>query len=116
MSERAKYLYITIKDVDPEIEEEYAKWMNEEHMPDLLTVPGIIRALRYVSHGGGSPKHMAVYEMASPDIPKGEAWSHAAHTERSKYMKAHWQGKAQNIFELVAVLEPRTAKKPDGGG
>ncbi len=116
MTERARYLYVTIKDVNPDIEKEYIEWMNKEHMPDLLTVPGVIRGLRYVSHGGGSPKHMAVYELESPDVPKGDAWKKAAHTERSQYIKARWQGKAQNIFELMAVMEPKTAKKSSTGG
>ena len=111
MTEKAKYLYITIKDVDPDIEQEYVKWMDEEHMPDMLTVPGAIRGMRYVSHDGGSPKHMAVYELENPDVPKGKIWSQTARTERSQYMKSHWQGKAQNIFELVVSKEAKPAKK-----
>lgn len=111
MKEKAKYLYITIKDVNPDIEEEYVKWMREEHIPDILTVPGVIRGLRYVSHDGSSPKHMMLYEIEHPDVWTGEALSHAAHTERSKYMSARWQGKAKNIFELVEIMEPKPGAK-----
>lgn len=111
MAADAKYLLVTIKDVDPNNEEDYAKWMGEEHMPDLLTVPGVIRALRYVSRDGSSPRHMAIYELERADIPDSQEWEHAAHSERTKYMAARWQSKARNIFELVEVVTPPGAKR-----
>ena len=81
--------------------------MTEEHIPDLLKVPGVISAMRFVSNDGSSPKHMAVYELEHPDVKGSEAWNKAARTERSKYMKANWEVKSQNVFKLVDVIEAK---------
>lgn len=105
MIDKAKYLFVTIADVDPEYEKDYFKWMTEEHMPDLIKVPGVIRGMRYISHQGSSPKHMAIYELESPYPPQSEAWDRTKYTEKSKYIKGHVQRKATNVFELVDIIE-----------
>jgi hypothetical protein len=111
MLSEAKYLYVTIRDVNLDIEEEFVKWTGEEHIPDLLAVPGVIRVLRYVSYNGSSPKHMTVYELERADVPQSEAWTRAVTTKRTDYMVARLQGKARNVFELVAIVEPQLATR-----
>ena len=57
----------------PEQEEEFNKWYNEIHIPDLLKFKGLRKATRYQilypdkvsidSQNGNYPKYLAVYEF-----------------------------------------------------
>ncbi|MCJ7771181.1 hypothetical protein MUP37_06375 [Candidatus Bathyarchaeota archaeon] len=76
MDKMAKYLYFVRMDVDLDKEERFNRWYNNEHLPALLKVPGVLGASRYVSLEG-SPKFTAIYELEKPDIPSGEAWKKA---------------------------------------
>ena len=44
-------LLIVRTDVAPEMEEEFNRWYNEEHIPLLLRVPGVLWAKRAVNVG-----------------------------------------------------------------
>ena len=57
----AKYLYMVRMDVDPGVESDFNAWYNDEHIPALLQVPGVIAAYRYESVEG-TPKFVAIYE------------------------------------------------------
>ncbi len=72
----AKYLYVVRMDVDPAVEAEFTVWYNDEHIPALLQVPGVIAAYRYKSVEG-TPKFVAIYEMESPSVRTSDAWKHA---------------------------------------
>ena len=54
-------------DVAADKEEEFNRWYNEEHVRDLLSIPGVLSAAQYVALSGG-PKYLACYELESPDV------------------------------------------------
>ena len=76
MKKLAKYLYVVRMDVDPEKEKQFNEWYNEEHIPALLKVPGVIGAYRYTSLDG-TPKYTAIYELEKPDVITSAAWKKA---------------------------------------
>lgn len=60
-------------DVDPEHEEDFHRWYDEVHLPDLLSIDGFIGARRY-KLSGPAPRnqqpacqYLAVYELATDD-------------------------------------------------
>ena len=55
---------------DPAREEEFNKWYNETHLPDVLEVPGVLRAVRYqrIDTSGGQAKYLALYEIETDDF------------------------------------------------
>jgi hypothetical protein len=63
----------------PGYEEEFDAWYNQEHIPALSRVPGVLRARRFAPVDG-SQRYLAVYELADADVPLGEAWRQAAET------------------------------------
>ncbi len=67
----AKYCLVVVSDPVPGKEEEYNRWYNEQHLPDVLKVPGFGAAQRFKAMGdGGLPgKYIALYEMDC-DSPK----------------------------------------------
>jgi hypothetical protein len=55
-------------------EDEFNAWYNTCYIPGYLTVPGCLRARRYVAVDG-VPKYLTVYEFANPGVPDSEAWN-----------------------------------------
>ena len=53
-------------DIPEEVEEEFNRWYNEEHIAEILAMPGFLDAARYVAVRGG-PKYLACYELEGPD-------------------------------------------------
>ena len=54
-------------DVPADMEEDFNRWYNEEHMAELLAIPGVLSAARYEAISG-SPRYLAVYELSNPGV------------------------------------------------
>ena len=68
----AKYLLFAFSDCkDPSHEAEFNEWYSNIHVPDMLEVPGMIQATRWVSaepREGQRRKYLALYELETDDI------------------------------------------------
>jgi hypothetical protein len=82
MAADGKYLFVVMLDVEPDKEEEFNELYNNEHIPFLLEVPGVLSAARYENVEGdeGVPKYLAIYEIESPDVPNSEAFRNAGNS------------------------------------
>ena len=58
---KGSVISVVFADVDPEMDDEWNRWYNEEHIPDLLKMPGYLDAARYEAVRG-SPRYLAIYE------------------------------------------------------
>ena len=67
-------------DVPADKEEEFNRWYNEEHLPELLAIPGVLNAARYEAVRSG-PRHLACYELESPAVVQTEAFTSRQPTE-----------------------------------
>ena len=72
---KGKGLFMVWADVPADMEEDFNRWYNEEHMAELQAIPGVLSAARYeVVHsgdataGGGSPRYLSVYELSNPEV------------------------------------------------
>jgi hypothetical protein len=68
-----RWLLAVLTDVvDPSRETEFNVWYNEIHLPDIMQMPGFIRATRYenADPDAGPGKFLAAYEIESEDIEK----------------------------------------------
>ena len=68
-------MLVVMADVPAEMEEEFNRWYNEEHIAELLALPGVLNAARYEAISG-SPKHLACYELESTDSYYSDAFQH----------------------------------------
>ena len=73
VAKKGKGLLMVYSDVAPEHEDEFNRWYNEEHIPERLSIPGMLSAARYTAVQG-SPKYLACYELAGPEAWSSEAW------------------------------------------
>ena len=67
------YLQMGRMDIPAAMEEEFNAWYNTVYVPGYMTVPGCIRARRYVCIEG-QPKYLTLYEFENPKVPETDAW------------------------------------------
>ena len=99
-------------DIPADKEDDFNRWYQEEHLQELLSVPGVLNAARYEATSSG-PKHLACYELESADVVNTEAFKSRPLTE--------WGSRAQpriigtnfinNTYEMIhpIALTPEIA-------
>ena len=87
-----------------EIEDEFNRWYNEEHIEERLSIPGILSAARYEAVVSG-PKHLAVYELESSAVMESEAYLkvRAKPSEWSLRMSPEYSATTyvRNVYEMI---------------
>jgi hypothetical protein len=88
---RSRYLFTAAMDVDPAREALFHEVYDQEHIPLLRKVPGVISVARFrlepltMVIGGerktivvdGEPRYSALYELESPEVLVSDAWARA---------------------------------------
>ncbi len=72
-------LFFACGDVPAEHEEELNRWYDEEHIPLLARVPGVLGARRFRA-SAGTPRYVALYDLADPESPSRPEWQAALAT------------------------------------
>jgi hypothetical protein len=68
----AKYTLVVETSARPGRDDDFNDWYDNRHIPDVLDVPGIVAAQRFVLHGsfiGENPvnRYLALYELDTDD-------------------------------------------------
>ena len=96
-----KHVMVIVRiDVKPEMEEEFNRWYNEEHLPYLLNVPGVLWAKRGINAGEG-PKYIAVYEHENINVQHSVSYQNAVSTEWTEKLKPHFLKVEREVYELL---------------
>jgi hypothetical protein len=95
-------LCISAMEVDPAIEDEFNEWYDEEHMPMMDAVPGMLSARRFVATSG-LPRYVAVYHLASPETYKARSWYEANQTPWIRRIHRFRLRTLHMILERVAL-------------
>jgi hypothetical protein len=101
--EAAPYTLFVQLETDPEHDQELNDWYNKEHLAALAAVPGVLGARRYRSKEG-SPKYLAIYDYASPDIRESEAWHKAADTPWSVKVRPLFTKRDSHLAQLIKAV------------
>ena len=72
-------LMLVAADIPADKEADFNKWYQEEHLQELMGVPGVLNAARYEATKSG-PKHLAVYELESVDVINTDAFKNRPRT------------------------------------
>jgi len=59
-------ILVTSVDIAPGAEEEFNRWYDERHLPEILACPGFRSAQRFECRGG-EPRYLAIYELDGPE-------------------------------------------------
>jgi hypothetical protein len=88
---QSRYLFSAAMDVQPDREAVFNEVYDREHVPLLLTVPGVISVARFKTQeltmilGGerrtivveNEPRYNALYELENPEVLTSDAWAKA---------------------------------------
>ena len=77
----ANYMYLVQMDIHAELEDDFNRIYDTQHVPNILTVPGVHSCIRYRVESGdtdGMARYLAIYEIDSPDLPNTDAWKSAS--------------------------------------
>ena len=111
MAKRGKGIFLVYTDIPAQHEDEFNKWYNEEHLPELLAVPGILDAARYVAVKGG-PKYLAAYELENVDVMQSDAFKNRPRTPWGERVSPSVIG--QNLTRVVGEqIFPATIEMPE---
>ncbi len=119
----ARYLFVSSMDVDPDKEALFNEVYDQEHVPALSQVPGVLSVVRLrkqtfeLSIGGSiqtfesesEPRYSAMYEVESPSVLTSPAWASAIEQGR---WPTEVRPNAKNTHRvLYELMSPRTPTK-----
>jgi hypothetical protein len=94
------WLYLVHTDIPDHIVNEYNEWYDKEHLPRLVTVPGVIRARRYAAKSG-SPKYLTAYELTDKDAFESPEGLKARKTPWTEKMRSLFQNTRRSMCQLI---------------
>ena len=106
-------------EVPDDVEDEFNRWYNDEHIEERLSIPGILSAARYEAVMSG-PKHLAVYELENSAVMESDEYLRVRSnpTEWSKRMSPEYTATTyvRNVYEMIhpSGADRRDRVKSDG--
>jgi hypothetical protein len=83
----ARALLLNAMNAAPESEAQFNQWYDEEHIPALAAVPGVLCARRFRATSTTLQKYVALYHMESPEVCSTQAWAKAVETPWTKKVR-----------------------------
>lgn len=83
-------LLVNAMNVAADHEAEFNDWYNNEHIPALSAVPGVMAARRF-RDPTGTHRYLALYHLATAEVPLTEAWKTAAASPWTEKLRPHFQ-------------------------
>ena len=111
-----RYLFSAAMDVEPGKDAVFNEVYDREHVPNLLTVPGVVSVARVKKReltlvlGGerttivieGEPSYNAFYEIESPDVLTTKAWAEAVEKGRwPGQVRPHTKNRRHVLYERL---------------
>lgn len=95
------WLYLVHTDIPDHIAGEYNEWYDREHLPRLVTVPGVLRARRYNRVSGPGPQYLTAYELTAPEVWESPAAHQARKTPWTEKMRSLFQNTRRSMCRLI---------------
>ncbi len=102
----APWMYIVHADIPQHVVEEYNAWLDAEHLPRCVAVPGVLRARRYMAvactSGHSGPKYLTAYELTGPDVWESPAALQVRKSPWNEKMRPLFGNARRALYRLVA--------------
>ena len=101
-NKRGTALMMVGADIPADKEADFNKWYNEEHLAELLSVPGVLNAARYEAVRSG-PKHLACYELENAAVVETDPFKNRPRTEWGSRVSPSIIGSNffSNVYEMI---------------
>ena len=97
-----KYLFLAMMDVEEHKEALFNELYEMEHIPQLMTVPGVINVTRYKTSEERHPQYLAIYEIEQLDVPTSEAfWKEADKGRWISEVRPYTYNKHLSVYERI---------------
>ena len=111
---------VVMMEVDPEHEDEFNRWYDEEHLPERMGIPGYISARRFkLEEGEGVLTYLCIWEMEDGS-PLQSAEYHAQNQRPSALrdrahavIKQRMRGLYKQIYPAVGAFEDHSGFHPE---
>jgi hypothetical protein len=110
MRQKAGVVLVVRMDVDPQVEEEFNRWYDTEHIPMFLKVPGVLSARRAVLsqaevsefpiHREG-PRYITIYAYTDASVMDSKAYTDVLETEWAKRLRPHIKNFSLTLYDLL---------------
>ena len=101
----ARYFYMVTFEIAPEDEREFNEIYDSEHVPNLLTVPGVVGIMRFrdaAPNEKGWLVYSALYIVTRPDLPTTPEWRAKSELGRwAPVMRPKMKARRQRLGALV---------------
>lgn len=94
------WLYIVHTDIPDNVVDEYNEWYDNEHLPRLVTVPGVVRARRYTAVGA-NPRYLTAYELTDKNAFESAEGLQARKTPWTAKMRSLFQNTRRRMCRLI---------------
>ena len=113
MAQKGRGIFMVYVDIDAQHVQQFNEWYNKEHLPELLSVPGILSAARYEALKGG-PQYLACYELESVAVMQTPAFTNRPRTPWGQKVSPSVIGK--NLTRIVGEqIYPDGMEMPERG-
>lgn len=96
----ANALYLIGMNIDDAIEDEFNAWYDEEHLPRLAALTGVVCARRFEAVEGPH-RYFAVYHLDDPSLVGSPAWLEAAETPWTLRLRPRTSDRFRIMFQPV---------------
>ena len=113
-------IMVVMMDVEPEHEEEFNHWYDDEHLVERLEIPGYISARRFkLEEGNGVLKYLCIWELKDASPLESEKYKMQRarpswiRDEANKYITQRARGLYQQIYPLEGAFEDHSGSYPE---
>jgi hypothetical protein len=99
--DEARFLLAVGMTVRPHDVDDLHAWYRQEHIPDLLGLPGWLRARRFERVAGSGPRFLAMHDLQSLDVLTSPAFVQARSTSWRRQIMGKWIHYQRSVYEVV---------------
>ena len=101
----ADYVYLVQMDIPENMEDEFNRIYDTQHVPNIIKAPGVSGCTRYRLESADIPgvaRYAAIYDIDSPDVPESDGWK--AESEKGDWpsqIRPHTTNRTHIIFKRI---------------
>lgn len=118
-----QYIFYILLDIPVEHETEFNTVYDTDHLVHMVQVPGVSDCIRYKLEWSDNPdmiRYLAIYHIASPELPRSDVWKTQGSlgrwpTDIRQHVTARRNGVFRQIFHTEAQSYPSAPHKDATG-